>query len=337
MLTSLREHGLVKGSVDDMMAVSQDSQDLIWPFLGDFLNSIQVQNMVRCFAVWIVNPFFSDFILQVNLAAIFQPHGLGHFMGVDVHDVGGYLDGHPMRPSLAGLKSLRTARDLEAGMVLTVEPGCYFIDHVRETRHLLITIDTRFVKWCWTISGLNDQNVLSILVSPSLSFFPSSRSFFFCEDEIVREWTWSKRKRESMWVCVVSCLVYGSIVMTFSSPTWRSSPRNRNDYAFLLWLVLTLGYFILFRPKWTDHVPRRGREEILKSDENLVIKGNDPHKYYYGRQKTGRMGYSTKPLLMKFFTRNLPHRSTSAFWAKILLSFFSSWTKHWRMSPCPNF
>jgi len=70
-----------------------------------------------------------DDMMAVNLAGrLLQPHGLGHFMGCDVHDVGGYLEGHPERSALPGLRSLRTARTLKANMVLTIEPGCYFID-----------------------------------------------------------------------------------------------------------------------------------------------------------------------------------------------------------------
>jgi Xaa-Pro dipeptidase len=68
-------------------------------------------------------------MMAVNLAGrVFQPHGLGHFIGNDVHDVGGYLEGHPPRAEGPGLRNLRTARVLKANMVLTVEPGCYFID-----------------------------------------------------------------------------------------------------------------------------------------------------------------------------------------------------------------
>ncbi|XP_021925498.1 xaa-Pro dipeptidase isoform X3 [Zootermopsis nevadensis] len=67
-------------------------------------------------------------MMEAGLAAIFQPHGLGHFMGLDVHDVGGYLEGTPSRPTEPGLNKLRTARVLEKGMVITIEPGCYFSD-----------------------------------------------------------------------------------------------------------------------------------------------------------------------------------------------------------------
>lgn len=71
-----------------------------------------------------------EMLVQRRLGAVFMPHGLGHFIGIDTHDVGGYLPGHPERILEPGLKSLRTARILEETMVLTVEPGCYFIDHL---------------------------------------------------------------------------------------------------------------------------------------------------------------------------------------------------------------
>lgn len=71
-----------------------------------------------------------DEMYEAGLAAVFQPHGLGHLLGIDVHDVGGYLEGYPDRPQKPGVKALRTARSLEVGMALTIEPGCYFIEPV---------------------------------------------------------------------------------------------------------------------------------------------------------------------------------------------------------------
>ena len=65
--------------------------------------------------------------------ALFLPHGLGHMMGLDVHDMEdlgqiyvGYDD--ETRPSTQfGLASLRMGRCLQEGFVMTDEPGCYFI------------------------------------------------------------------------------------------------------------------------------------------------------------------------------------------------------------------
>ncbi|CAI5950638.1 unnamed protein product [Closterium sp. NIES-64] len=67
-----------------------------------------------------------DDMMAQHLGALFMPHGLGHFLGIDTHDVGGYNNAE--RLNEPGAKSLRTTRHLEAGMVITVEPGCYFID-----------------------------------------------------------------------------------------------------------------------------------------------------------------------------------------------------------------
>lgn len=68
-------------------------------------------------------------MLAQRICSLFMPHGMGHFLGLDVHDVGGYPDGHE-RSSEAGLKSLRTIRTLQESMVLTVEPGIYFIEAI---------------------------------------------------------------------------------------------------------------------------------------------------------------------------------------------------------------
>merc|ERR1719309_994865 len=73
-------------------------------------------------------------MMQVHLGAIFMPHGLGHFIGMDVHDVGGYLDGCPPRDaSNPSLRGLRTAKALKENMMLTIEPGCYFIDSLLDS------------------------------------------------------------------------------------------------------------------------------------------------------------------------------------------------------------
>jgi len=62
-----------------------------------------------------------------HVASIFMCHGLGHLLGLDTHDVGGYPTGCE-RSKEPGIKWLRTLRELKAGMVITVEPGIYFND-----------------------------------------------------------------------------------------------------------------------------------------------------------------------------------------------------------------
>uniref|UniRef100_A0A914ECB6 Peptidase M24 domain-containing protein n=1 Tax=Acrobeloides nanus TaxID=290746 RepID=A0A914ECB6_9BILA len=67
-------------------------------------------------------------MLEKRVGAVFMPHGLGHFVGLEIHDVGGYLGDALPRSSLPGLKYLRTTRTLKERMVVAIEPGCYFND-----------------------------------------------------------------------------------------------------------------------------------------------------------------------------------------------------------------
>ncbi|PEN15396.1 Xaa-Pro aminopeptidase [Longibacter salinarum] len=71
--------------------------------------------------------------VEAGAHALFFPHGLGHMLGLDVHDMEnlgedfvGYSD-DVERSDQFGLNALRLGRELESGFVVTVEPGCYFI------------------------------------------------------------------------------------------------------------------------------------------------------------------------------------------------------------------
>jgi Xaa-Pro aminopeptidase len=73
-----------------------------------------------------------DDAVEAGAHALFFPCGLGHMMGLDVHDMEDLGEvyvgwaGNP-KPTQFGIKSLRLGRPLEPGFVFTIEPGIYFI------------------------------------------------------------------------------------------------------------------------------------------------------------------------------------------------------------------
>ena len=76
--------------------------------------------------------------MQNGAHALFFPHGLGHMLGLDVHDMEGlgedlvgYESGSD-RSDQFGLAYLRLSKELKSGFVITVEPGIYFIPHLIE-------------------------------------------------------------------------------------------------------------------------------------------------------------------------------------------------------------
>ena len=78
----------------------------------------------------------TDDAVAAGAHAMFMPHGLGHHMGLDVHDMEGLGQEYvgfsdEVRPSTQfGLNYLRCGIPLEKGFVMTDEPGCYFIPHL---------------------------------------------------------------------------------------------------------------------------------------------------------------------------------------------------------------
>ncbi|MEP0548060.1 MAG: aminopeptidase P family protein [Rhodothermales bacterium] len=73
-----------------------------------------------------------DDAVEAGAHALFFPHGLGHPIGLDTHDVQDLGDTYAYpadrpRSDQFGLGFLRFARDLAPGHVMTIEPGCYFI------------------------------------------------------------------------------------------------------------------------------------------------------------------------------------------------------------------
>jgi Xaa-Pro dipeptidase len=80
-----------------------------------------------------------DDMVAAGVSHVFLPHGVGHHLGLQVHDTGGKLaapDG-TMLPQPEAWPFLRNLRPVEQGNVFTIEPGLYFIDsllqHLRET------------------------------------------------------------------------------------------------------------------------------------------------------------------------------------------------------------
>lgn len=75
----------------------------------------------------------SDEAVRDGAHALFFPHGLGHMIGLDVHDMEGYgedfvgYNDEVRRSDQFGTAYLRLGRKLEEGFVVTVEPGIYFI------------------------------------------------------------------------------------------------------------------------------------------------------------------------------------------------------------------
>lgn len=108
----------------------------------------------------------TDEALAAGAHALVFPHGLGHMMGLDVHDMENLGENHvgyagEARSTQFGLKSLRLARQLEPGFVFTVEPGIYFIpqliDDWRARGHCAAFIDFDEIERWKDFGGMRNE------------------------------------------------------------------------------------------------------------------------------------------------------------------------------------
>jgi Xaa-Pro aminopeptidase len=89
-----------------------------------------------------------DELVADGVHAMFFPHGVGHLLGLDVHDMedlgdrAGYAPGRE-RSSQFGLSYLRLDRDLEPGMVVTIEPGYYRVPALLRSEKLMAVAHDR--------------------------------------------------------------------------------------------------------------------------------------------------------------------------------------------------
>ena len=88
-----------------------------------------------------------DDILEEEIVKTFFPHGIGHFLGLQVHDVAGLVADDHGTPKVAPESHpfLRTTRTIEVGHIFTIEPGLYFIDSL--LADLRSTPKSKFINW----------------------------------------------------------------------------------------------------------------------------------------------------------------------------------------------
>jgi Xaa-Pro dipeptidase len=135
-------------------------------------------------------------LVEMRLGAVFMPHGLGHFIGLDTHDVGGYLEGHPPRIALPGLRKLRTARVLQSNMVLTVEPGCYFIHHLLDEamaeNHILRPYMNKYLinNEYRNFGGIRLEDVVQVTENGIINYTLCPRTVAEVENVCTRQMQW---------------------------------------------------------------------------------------------------------------------------------------------------
>ncbi|MFT5501005.1 MAG: Xaa-Pro dipeptidase [Woeseiaceae bacterium] len=110
----------------------------------------------------------ADALIEAGVTSAFYPHGLGHLLGIQVHDVGGHMadDSGSLREAPADHPYLRLTRQLEVDQVLTIEPGLYVIDMLQEnlaTTPGKTMVNQKRLDWLRPYGGIRIEDNVRVL------------------------------------------------------------------------------------------------------------------------------------------------------------------------------
>ncbi|MEQ3512382.1 Xaa-Pro dipeptidase [Pseudoalteromonas sp. BZB3] len=141
-----------KGEFAELIKVLNDHQIELGKGLqpGKLYGDLHIechQRIAQTLADFKIVNLAADDIVAKGITSTFFPHGLGHHLGLQVHDMGGFMadeagthqappEGHPF---------LRCTRKIEANQVFTIEPGLYFIDSL--LGDLAKTDNNQYINW----------------------------------------------------------------------------------------------------------------------------------------------------------------------------------------------
>jgi Xaa-Pro dipeptidase len=146
--TYAQENGVFSDLIESMHQITQQCVSELKPGVSyvQIHNSAYLQIAALLRDTGIVN-LAADDVVEAGIVSTFFPHGIGHFLGLQVHDVAGYVSDDRGTPSPAPQAHpfLRLTRNIEARQVFTIEPGLYFIDSL--LADLKSSQQSKYINW----------------------------------------------------------------------------------------------------------------------------------------------------------------------------------------------
>jgi Xaa-Pro dipeptidase len=166
-ITRTYVHSKYKNSIfyDLIFAVTLLQQEIVAKVkLGEFFGEIHHRAWVGIGSILCDSGLFMGSLeecLAEQVPSVFFPHGLGHPLGIQVHDVGAYLKNQSGETIAKDSKHphLRMRRKVQANAVFTIEPGLYFIPFLlAEAKSKGVSLSSSILKECLPFGGIRIED-----------------------------------------------------------------------------------------------------------------------------------------------------------------------------------